>query len=159
MELQLHLFMTSALYRGEWLTSQCGHFAPHCLYPLTRNLGVPRSRFGLFHDIYLTCAGIRALITLSLAWCLYRLDCLGSCINTCLTGKGREVLVWIPPYQDGIQCTDVVNPFISILLRLKIRELWTALSWLKRLIAREYFVAFSRCEKFKFHKQVSFTGS
>jgi len=44
-------------------------FAPQkkCLYPLTRNLGGPRSRFGLFNDIYLTFAGIRSLITVLLA--------------------------------------------------------------------------------------------
>jgi len=44
-EVQLHAFLTSALYGGEWSASRRGRFTPSC-YPLYRWLGGPQSRSG-----------------------------------------------------------------------------------------------------------------
>jgi hypothetical protein len=43
-DVQIHIFLTSALAGGEWLASCPGRFTPG--YPLDRKLGEPQSRSG-----------------------------------------------------------------------------------------------------------------
>jgi hypothetical protein len=48
-EVQLHAFLTSALYGGEWSDSRAGRFTTHkkgCQYSLGRGLDGPQSRSG-----------------------------------------------------------------------------------------------------------------
>jgi hypothetical protein len=52
-DVQIHIFLTSALLGGEWSTSRPGRFTPRGkspLYPLDRRLGGPHSRSGRFGE-------------------------------------------------------------------------------------------------------------
>jgi hypothetical protein len=52
-DVQIHIFLTSALVEGEWSASRPGRFTPEKSprYPLYRRLGGPQSRSGQHGEV------------------------------------------------------------------------------------------------------------